>query len=170
MTPAIVVAAYDRPNSLRRLLSSLANLECNGLPRNIPLVISLDGGHPGDVYQIAHDFHWAHGEKIIQAHSAHLGLKDHIVSCGDLTANFDSIILLEDDLFVSPYFYQYAKEAEEFYANDSSIAGIALYSQYVNETASQSFCPIHDGSDARHSSESCRKARLSLDKPLKHSA
>jgi hypothetical protein len=147
MIPAIVIAAYDRPQSLRRLLCSLSALEGQALPGQIPLVISLDGSHPDELYQIAEDFRWPHGKKSIRSHSRHFGLREHIISCGDLTAEFDSIILLEDDLFVSPHFYHYAKAAAEFYASDPSIAGIALYSHHLNETASQDFCPIHDGSD-----------------------
>jgi hypothetical protein len=125
----------------------LSALEDQGLPEQIPLVISLDGGHPDELYQIAQDFRWTYGEKSVRSQSRHFGLREHIISCGDLTKEFNSIILLEDDLFVSPHFYHYARAAAEFYANDPSIAGIALYSHHLNETASQDFCPIHDGSD-----------------------
>jgi hypothetical protein len=147
MNPAIVIVAYDRPKSLRRLLSSLSCMNNRGLAGDIPLVISVDGGYPAEICQMARDFPWEHGEKNVVLHSENLGLRDHIISCGDLTERFESIVVLEDDLFVSPHFYQCAKDAEAFYAKDPSISGIALYSHSLNETAVQGFCPIHDGSD-----------------------
>lgn len=41
--PAIVVATYNRPYALQRLLNSIAKADYKGY-KNIPLVISVDGG------------------------------------------------------------------------------------------------------------------------------
>ncbi|MEM7040943.1 MAG: hypothetical protein AAF570_28525, partial [Bacteroidota bacterium] len=64
----------------------------------------------------------------------------HILKCGDLSMEFGSIILLEDDLLVSPWFYWYAKKALKEYKDASEIAGISLYSHRVME--SNSFYPF----------------------------
>src|SRR5688572_10825284 len=97
--PAIVIPAYNRPASLQRLLDSLRKAE---IPHEVKLVISIDQGGPAGVKQLAENFAWPFGEKKIILHENHLGLKDHILAAGNLSAEYGSIILLEDDLFVSP--------------------------------------------------------------------
>jgi len=74
-------------------------------------------------------------------------LKEHILISGDLCSQFDGVIILEDDLCLSPEFYQYAQQAFSFFKDDKNIAGIALYNPVFNETACCPFEPIHDGYD-----------------------
>ena len=73
-----------------------------------------------DVVDLANGFVWNFGEKSVLHHDQNLGLRAHIISIGDLTYKFGSIILLEDDLIVSPWFYEYALAAESFYENHIS--------------------------------------------------
>lgn len=142
--PAIVVVAHNRPHSLRRLLRSI---EQSKFDRRVDLVISIDKSDNREVEQVAAVFPWPHGSKRVQVMSEHLGLKQHVLRCGDLTAEFGSIIMLEDDLFVSPHFHQYTCQALGFYGSDSDIAGIALYSQRYNETAELGFRALDDETD-----------------------
>jgi hypothetical protein len=144
MAPAIVVVAYDRDHSLSRLLTSVSNASFDS-PAD--LIISIDKNDNQEVYDVAHAFNWEHGEKRVLEKNAHLGLKQHILQCGDLVEQYGSVILLEDDLFVSPYFYTYAQRCFEFYEEDDRIAGISLYSHRYNETAYMAFRPIDDNSD-----------------------
>jgi len=141
---AIVVVTYNRPGSLTRLLGSLAQARFD---ENVPLIISIDGGGPEEVLKIAGDFKWEFGEKQILTHQKNMGLRNHILTCGDLSAKFDGIILLEDDLYVAPYFYDYALQAYQFYANDERIGGVSLYAHGYNETAQFPFIPLDDGTD-----------------------
>lgn len=76
-----------------------------------------------------------------------MGLRNHVIQCGDLTDNLDSLIILEDDLFVSPNFYHFSVQALNFYCNDSRIAGISLYSYRLNENIYLPFLPLNDGYD-----------------------
>lgn len=144
MNIPVVVAAFNRELSLRRLLSSL--LAAHYI-ENVKLIISIDGGGSSEVIQVAEQFEWPYGEKEILIHSENLGLRKHILSCGGLTKQYDGIILLEDDLFVSPSFYHYAIHAAEYYRDCSHLSGIALYSQGYNESAFLPFYPLNDGSD-----------------------
>lgn len=141
----IVIAAYNRGNTLTRLLSSLAKAY---YPAPVKLIISIDGGGSDSVKKIAEEFDWQHGQKEIIAHPENLGLRRHILSCGDLSSQYDGIILLEDDLFVSPRFYQYTLAALQFYKECPEICGLSLYSYQYNETALFPFKPLNDGSDA----------------------
>jgi hypothetical protein len=115
--------------------------------KNIPLVISLDGGGGEEVAGIAERFEWHHGEKRIIQHEKHLGLRHHILFCGDLTQNYGGVIILEDDCFVSRNFYDFAVQTLACYGDESRIAGISLYSHRFNEQASLPFMPLDDGGD-----------------------
>jgi len=140
----LVISAYNRPASLKRLLDSVTKGVYSG---QVKLIISIDGGDNSDVLSIAENFRWVHGEKEIIHHKTNIGLRNHILSLGDLTLKYDGVILIEDDLYVSPYFYEYAIEAMEFYNEDDIIAGISLYSHRYNETARLPFTPLSDDSD-----------------------
>jgi len=143
-SPAIVVAAYNRAASLSRLLASLSNAFYT---KNTKLIISIDKSNNDDVLEIASEFLWQHGEKEIIAHKKNLGLRKHILKCGDLTNLYESVVILEDDLYVSPYFYQYASHAINYYQDEKSVAGVSLYSNSFNHTAQLPFTPLLDGHD-----------------------
>lgn len=143
---SIVIAAYDRPASLQRLLGSIGRANYQG-NQNIQLVISIDHSGNNDCQTIADAFEWKHGAKKVIHHPQNLGLKKHILSCGDLTQQHDAVIVLEDDLLVSPFFYDYAQQAYAFYKTDEQVAGIALYHNTFNEVAYCPFEPLHDGYD-----------------------
>ena len=109
--PAIVVVTYNRPESLKRLLSSLINADYQ--EQNIPLIISIDYQNSNEhdkVVEIAKSFVWAKGPKLIVNHTENLGLRNHVLKCGDLVYDYGSIIMLEDDIFVSQQFYNYTAQ------------------------------------------------------------
>ncbi len=144
--PAIVIPAYQRPNSLQRLLNSLAQADYTGYD-NVPLLISVDYSDHAEVAQIADEFQWQFGTKEVIKHSTNLGLKGNVLFCGDLTEQYQAVIVLEDDLFVAPYFYDYACQALNFYQSCSEISGISLYSYNFNEYPKVRFIPLDDGFD-----------------------
>lgn len=141
---AIVVVGYNRYKSLKRLLDSLqfANYESN----DIPLIISIDCSGDERVYNLAKDFEWTHGSKYVNIETERLGLVKHIFQCAGLTEYFKAVILLEDDLFVSPYFYHYVLKVLENYRNPE-FAQISLYKPEVNGYVGMPFSEYKDGSD-----------------------
>lgn len=145
INPAIVISACDRPESLSRLLSSVANsLYEEG---EITLVISIDKSDTSEVISIAENFEWKHGQKQIIISTEKLGLKKHILKCGDLSEKFGAIIMLEDDLAVSPHFYSYATKALVYYYDDKKVSGISLYNYQVAESCFYPFQAVDDNSD-----------------------
>lgn len=142
---AIVVVAYNRPDSLNRLLDSLTKVNYEG--HNVPLIISIDYSGKDDVYLAAEAFEWKFGDKKIIRNQENLGLKKHVLSCGDLVKEFDAVIILEDDLLVSPAMYSYAWRAVEKYRDDENVASISLYAKEFSETANKPFVPAFSGSD-----------------------
>lgn len=127
---AIVVVGYNRLEPIQRLLNAL--LVAKYPTKDIPLVISIDCSEDRELYQYVNSFVWPHGEKIVRIQEKRLGLKKHIIECGDLTIFFKGIVLFEDDIYPSPYFYMYALQSMNFYYNDDRIAGIALYKPHFN--------------------------------------
>jgi len=147
--PTIVVIAYNRPESLKRLLRSLTTMH---LPDNddsnnikVRLIVSIDGGGDTETVEVARNFLWSYGDKVIIERDHNLGLKEHVLQCGDMSQDYGSVILLEDDLVVSPAFYNFSCQALGWYATDNLIAGISLYSQRLNECAGCLFEPINNG-------------------------
>lgn len=142
---AIVVVTFNRVYSLKRLLQSIE--QSFYAANDIPLIISIDKSETNQIEELADAFHWKHGPKTILKQASHLGLKEHVLRCGDLTEQYDSVIILEDDLVVSPYFYEFASEALKYYLNNEKVSGISLYNYQVAESCFYPFQAVDDGSD-----------------------
>lgn len=142
---AIVCVGYNRIRSMRRLLNSL--LQAKYTSNDIPLVISIDCSGDTELYDFVKSFEWPYGHKYVNIQEKRLGLKEHIYQCGDLTEYFKAIILLEDDLFVSPFFYFYTLKTLEKYGNDKRIAQISLYKNERNGYVGLPFVNVQNGSD-----------------------
>ena len=149
MPPAIVIPAYNRPDTLTRLLASL---ESANYPDSlkISLVISIDpeNGAPNQsVRTVAESFQWNRGPKEIILHPDHLGMLNNFYFCGNLTEIYDSVIYLEDDLVLSPVFYHFVEQAHQYFSADNRIAGVSLYAYQFNGYHHYPFIPLMDGAD-----------------------
>lgn len=142
--PAVVVVAYDRPASLGRLLASVA--QARYATAEVPLVVSVDGGLAASL-EVAGSAPYTHGPRELLARPSRMGLRGHVLSCGDLATRFGSIVLLEDDLAVSPAFHEFAHAALAAYADDEGIAGVSLYSYAIAESSFGPFEALDDGTD-----------------------
>lgn len=148
MDIAIIIVTYNRPQSLRRLLDSIEKAHYR--EKNIPLIISVDyqdSENHSKVIDIANNFEWVYGEKTVIAHIENLGLRNHVISCGNLSKDYDAIIMLEDDLYVSPYFYHYVKKTLSFYSDKDYVAGISLYTHKWNTNCDRPFIPLKNNYD-----------------------
>lgn len=137
--PAVVVVAFSRPEALRRSLRAIDNAKYSD---DVTLIISIDGGASPEVHSVADEFIFSSGEKVVLKHSDNLGLKNHILKCGDLSERYGSVIILEDDIVVDSHFYSYAQDALNFYKGEESVAGVSLYAPEYNEYAGLPFSPI----------------------------
>ncbi len=117
-------------------------------PNDTTLIISIDNdGKNKYVFELAEKFDWKFGQKKVIYHNEHLGLKRHILNCGKYCYEYGSIIMLEDDLVVSPFFYEFAAEALKYYQVENKIAGISLYNLPYTEASKIPFIPLQDDSD-----------------------
>ena len=142
---AIVVVGYNRLPGLKRLLQSL--IEADYPSQNVPLVISIDASGCTELYQYVQAFEWPFGDKYVNIEESRLGLKGHILQCGDLTKFFRAIILLEDDLYVSPNFYQYSIASVDKYYDEPKVGGISLYYDEMDGYVGVPFQALKNGSD-----------------------
>lgn len=152
MSFSIVVVGYNRPQALNRLLTSLDKAYIN---EEVPLIISLDFCEDESCRKIADAFRWRFGEKIVVTHREKLGLKKHILECGSYTEKYNHVLILEDDLFVSPFFFSFIKATTDKYENDSRVAGIGLYNYPINRSNPYRFTPVDDGYDVYLMQSAC---------------
>jgi hypothetical protein len=148
MTPAIVVIAYDRPQTLQRLLTFLD--AANYPDGAVPLVVTIDRGDSAGsrrVVELAQGFEWRYGPKRVIEQPRHLGLVDQFWAAGRLSRDYDAIVVLEDDLTVAPPFYQFAAQALARYAEEPRIGGVCLYDLWFNGYTQLPFRPLNDGAD-----------------------
>lgn len=143
---AIVVVGYNRIKSITRLLHSLLKGDYSQFD-SVPLVISIDASGDEELYKYVEDFEWPFGEKYVRIQKKRLGLKNHILSCGDLTEFFKAIILLEDDIYVTPNFYNYTCQVIDYYDSEPKVASISLYNEEMNGFCWLPFPLLHKDSD-----------------------
>lgn len=141
---AIVAVGYNRKNSLKRLFSSLQRAHYN---HSVPLVISIDCSGDKDLYEYVNNFDWPYGDKYVNIQTERLGLKNHIIQCGNLTTYFKGVIILEDDIFVSEYFYSYVEQVVNFYYDDDRISCISLYRNEMQGEIGLPVISAQDGTD-----------------------
>lgn len=147
MRPAVVVPLFNRPHALKRLLDSILQSDFSQADGPVPLVFSLEGGAHPDCVALVEDLRWPHGPKRVIQRPCRMGLREHLLACGDLTSEYGAILLLEDDLLVSPGFFTFAERAAAFYAEDARIGGVSLYAFLFNEFGGFPFVPLDDGQD-----------------------
>ena len=143
---ALVAVGYNRPDSIEQLLNSLLRADYAG--DQIDLVISLDKGkRQQEIVSVAEAIDWPHGDKTVRIFPERQGLRAHIIQCGDLTERYDAVVILEDDLMVSPHFYSYVKQTIEYYKDNPYIAGISLYKHQTHPGVNRPFEPANNGYD-----------------------
>lgn len=146
--PTIVVVGYNRKKSLQRTLNAVVNAEYKY--DNVNLIVSLDhSDNEEEMKHLAEDFgsKWMHGSFEVRTVKERLGLRKHILKCGDIAIEQGAVIILEDDIVVSPYFYDFIFQAVNHYKNNDSIAGFALYNYNWNNYVRKFFIPINNGTD-----------------------
>lgn len=143
----IIVVGYNRTHSIKRLLDALDRADYKN--ETVTLIISIDNSGSDDVEKLAQSFEWKYGNKIVKTYSERQGLRKHILRCGDYIEEYqlDAAAIFEDDIYPSPAFFNYMRQAVEYYCDDMDIAGISLYTHLWNVNASLPFQPAYNGYD-----------------------
>lgn len=133
----IVVVAFNRPDALK---SSLVSLAQNPLAENSDLFIFVDGSRenrPDEKEKVQHVkmvAEAATGFKsvTIKASEQNKGLAKSIIGAAtELINQYGKVIVVEDDLYLSPSFLTYMNTMLEAYKNDSRIMQVTGYSAKI---------------------------------------
>ena len=139
----IALFAYARLNHLKQTVESLqTNQEC----RNTRLFVFCDGpkndGHTVKVDAVRAYVDTIEGfESVTRIYrDKNLGLARSIISgVGELLVSHSSVIVVEDDLVVSPYFLRFMNEGLTVYRDDLRVASIHGYCYPVTEPLPDTF-------------------------------
>ena len=147
MRGVIVIIGYNRPKPLKRCFDYVSRAF---YPEDdqVDLYFSLDHSDmETEICQMIQSFEWPHGELKVLTHPERMGLKKHVISCGNLIGDHDFLIMLEDDIIVSESFYLYTAEAVRKYDCYEEIGGISLYAREVFQQNGRMFEPVYNGND-----------------------
>ena len=139
MRIAIVTIGYNRVNDFARLINSLRDAQYED--DVVDLIMSIDNSGSDLVENFASSVDWPYGERIIRTYKERQGLKKHILQCGNYLEQYDALVVLEDDIVVSKYYYRFVKECVQKYSGDKNVAGISLYTHLQNVYAKYPFVP-----------------------------
>jgi Glycosyltransferase like family 2 len=142
-TAPVIVFAYARPDHLRRTVESLlANPEsadsevfffCDGAKR---------AEHAPQVQAVREFVDSVGGFKSVTRvyRDVNLGLAASVIDgVTRVLASHGRVIVVEDDLLLSPHFLRYMNEALDCYADDEQVASIHGYCHPVSETLPETF-------------------------------
>jgi GT2 family glycosyltransferase len=136
----IAIFVYKRPSHTLRMITSL--MECSEFEES-PIYVFCDGAKTPREREIVEQTrevirsNAGKNVKIIES-DQNLGLANSIIAGVSLLLNsYDRVIVVEDDLTVSPGFLQYMNMGLETYQNESSVMHISGYMYMVPAFASR---------------------------------
>ncbi len=132
----IFILSMDRFSSLCRLLSSLQTAEYEN--DNIDLVVRFDQPRvfsetkqqwTQNVDDFRGSLRWDHGEVSIYVSNSSIGLRESWFQAWKPTTDDDRAVILEDDLELSPVWYQWLKRAHDAYDHRDDLGAYSLSHQ-----------------------------------------
>lgn len=123
----IILFVYNRPDHTR---TCLEYLERNELAAESELYIFADGPRPGSEEAVAAVRQviarpWKFGQVTVVERSENRGLAANVIDgVTTLLERYDRVIVLEDDLVVSPYFLRFMNDALELYRDEPRVGHI----------------------------------------------
>lgn len=149
----IILFAYKRPALTKRVLEGLAE---NEWAADSTLYIYCDGPRPGETEEnlrkiretrsVVREKKWCGSVEIIERES-NMGLAPSIVNgVGDIVNRHGRAIVLEDDIWPSPFFLSYMNDALNLYENDKRVLSIGAYNFFAlsPDTSETFFIKIPD--------------------------
>lgn len=139
----IAIFAYNRPHHLRGAVNSLME---NSISKDSDLFIFIDGPknkadlkNVNMVRRIAENAMGFASVKVV-LRPDNFGLSRSISEgVSEVLISYDRVIVLEDDLLVSPYFLRYMNDALNLYLNDELVASVHGYSYPIAQKDQQTF-------------------------------
>lgn len=126
----LVIPVFDRLHSIERLMKSIERMEIRG---TLNVVISCDGGASAEVRRFAEGFSWERGSYRVIQRDENLGVDDHNLECMRMAIELGHVVVLEDDLVVSPTLQAFLLQAYAALRTEKDVAGISMYRYPLNE-------------------------------------
>lgn len=146
----IILFVYNRPVHTQRLIESLkTNKEAAQSHLHIYADISPDGMPTPAIKEVRKYIHNITGFKNIDIieRTQHFGLANNVIDAvSSVLTHFDRVIVLEDDLIVSPYFLQFMNDALETYKNELKVGHIQACEYTQNPKLPETFLIKFPGS------------------------
>jgi len=132
MTTALAIFGYNRPDHLRKCLEAVSRNEL------IDTYIFLDGGYTRETYNAADNFFYLVSveKQVLGLHacSEHLGCAKNIYRGIDMIlTNYDSIIVVEDDIIVADNFIEYMLKGLGVYKDKQDVGSLTGYTLIKNK-------------------------------------
>ena len=147
----VILIAWNRPESLQRLVRSLSNAEYDTNAR-ISLTFALDfaGNSSVDaaIDAIADSLStWPYGVVRVQRRRERAGLRDNVLGAWRPGSDDDPpAVFLEDDIEVSPLWWHWLQACLRQYAASPSLLGVSLFTpDEMNEPFLNSYRRLRDG-------------------------
>ena len=126
----IVILAWNRPESLRRLLNSLKLADYGAAPASMEVRFALDGtGNTtmdNEMNAVIDTLRWPHGNVFVRRRTARAGLRENVL--GSWTgAEGRPGVMLEDDIEVSALWWHWAQAGLSRYAHLPALVGVSLF-------------------------------------------
>lgn len=139
----VILFAYERPSHTARVLSALS---LNPESSKTDLIIFIDGAKTTDARARTEEVNAlatnVAGFKTITVHRSllNLGLSRSIIQgVTKVLETYDSVIVLEDDILVTPFFLKYMNDALSLYADEHKVASIHSYVYPVTAQLPETF-------------------------------
>ncbi len=97
------------------------------------LYISCEKNSSTEVLDYIKSIEWSHGAFEIIVQKEQLGVDRHNLECMAMAEKLGHVVILEDDLVVSPSFQEYLLAAQEIAKTEKKLAGISLYRYPLRE-------------------------------------
>ena len=141
--PALCIFAYKRPAHLKRVLDALA---ANPPAAGLPLIVYVDGprGEPDQaaVAEVVAVAQQAKGFLSVEVRASpeNLGLYRSLTGgISEILTEYESIIVLEDDILTSPYFLQFMLDGIELYRDSPEVGSITGYTPPITQGLPETF-------------------------------
>lgn len=126
----IVILTFNRPLSLVRLLKSLSVAEYGCAPVDILIHVdapAIEDPPAAEAGQLAKDFHWPHGRKLVFRRIHNAGLRRQWLEAFFMSPGVEYIAIFEDDMEASPQYYKFLSVLHRQGVMSSQVSALCLH-------------------------------------------
>lgn len=133
----VKILTYNRLPSLQRLVSSLSKVKYK---QPINIEFEIEGGAPVKLQEYVSNLSWERGETKVHNRVVKGGLIQAVIESWEPQTDTEAAIFLEDDIEVSPYFFNWLDAGMQILQTpslgipSSRVLGISLYTPRLIET------------------------------------